>query len=133
MFHKLQLVYAFDNVAQQNSISRLPPRYGSMYNPNVKYSIPPPSGMVDQYKGHTDHDDFPVHEMTSRNEYDGALEDFTNASNEARIFPPICAKLFAQSALVCDPIKVQWWSLHQLNECHPSLVKVPTMVVSLLD
>lgn len=102
--------------------------YGSIYNPNVKYSIPTEDM---PHTGHTDHDDFPVHEMTSRNEYDGAMEDFTNVNDaEARIFPPISAKLFADVALVSDPIKAQWWNLHQLNECHPSLVGVPTMVVS---
>jgi len=104
--------------------------YGSIYNPNVKYSIPSPPDPDDPYKGHTDHDDFPLHEMASRNEYDGAMEDFTNVGNEARIFPPVSAKLFADAALVSDPIKVQWWNLHQLNECHPSLVKVPTMVIA---
>ena len=111
--------------------------YGSMYNPNIKYSIPPPQA-CSSYSGHTDHDDFPLHEITSRNEYDFALEDFTGAyedftnpgNNEARIHPPNSAKQFAQAALVCDPFKVQWCNLHQLNECHPSLVTVPTMVVS---
>ncbi|KAL7536754.1 hypothetical protein ACHAXR_012473 [Thalassiosira sp. AJA248-18] len=103
--------------------------YGSMYNSNMKYPISNPSGKSEPYnKGHTDHDDFPLHEMTSRNEYDGAMEDFTIGSDEARIFAP--AKLFAQVALVCDPLKMQWWNLHELNECHPSLVKVPTMVIA---
>ena len=69
--------------------------------------------------------------MIAQNEFDGAMEDFT--SYEARIFPPISAKLFAETALVSDPIKVQWWNLHQLNECRPSLVKVPTMVVSFVN
>eukprot|EP00579_Thalassiosira_antarctica_P006727 CAMPEP_0201884460 /NCGR_PEP_ID=MMETSP0902-20130614/17256_1 /ASSEMBLY_ACC=CAM_ASM_000551 /TAXON_ID=420261 /ORGANISM="Thalassiosira antarctica, Strain CCMP982" /LENGTH=445 /DNA_ID=CAMNT_0048413435 /DNA_START=103 /DNA_END=1440 /DNA_ORIENTATION=+ len=101
--------------------------YGSIYNPNVKYATPPPD---DPHKGHTDHDDFPLHEMAARNEYDGAMEDFTSVSNEARLFPPVSAKLFAEAALVSDPIKVQWWNLHQLNECHPALVKVPTMVIA---
>ena len=115
-------------------------RYGSTYNPNVRYSIPPPPlphrAVID------DEDDFPLHLMAARNEYDGAMEDFTNASprgrddhennndnNEARIFPPAPAMLFAEAALVSDPIKARWHNLHQLNECHPSLVKVPTMVV----
>lgn len=93
----------------------------------MKYSIPLPGN---PHTGYTDHEDFPVHEMAARNEYDGAMEDFTSMSNEARIFPPVSAKLFAEAALVSDPIKVQWWNLHQLNECHPSLVNVPTMVVS---
>lgn len=101
--------------------------YGSLYNPNMKYAIPPAG---DPHAGYTDHEDFPLHAMAARNEYDGAMEDFTNVSNEARIFPPISARLFAEAALVCDPIKVQWGNLHQLNECHPSLVKVPTMVIA---
>ena len=103
-------------------------RYGSIFNPNVKYAIPPTSN---PHSGHTDHEDFPLHAMIAQNEFDGAMEDFT--SYEARIFPPISAKLFAETALVSDPIKVQWWNLHQLNECRPSLVKVPTMVVSLVN
>ncbi len=100
--------------------------------------------------GHTDHDDFPLHEMAKRNEYDGAMEDFTSIGSttasrnnnnnnnnnndngdEARIFPPVSARLFAEAALLCDPVKVQWKNLHQLNECQPSLVKVSTLVVSL--
>ena len=109
-------------------------RYGSIYNPNIKYfRSPPPTPSDDPHKGHTDHDDFPLFEeglAAKRNEYDGAMEDFTNLCNEARIFPPVPAQWFAEAALISDPIKVQWWNLHQLNECHPSLVKIPTMVVS---
>lgn len=125
-------------------------RYGSIYNPNVASIIPPSldtletptnrSGGGGGAGGHTDHDDFPLYEMAARNEYDGAMEDFTNVGssslnnsngdNEARIFPPMSARLFAKAALVCDPIKVQWKNLHQLNECQPQLVKVPTLVVS---
>ena len=97
-------------------------RYGSIYNPNIKYSIPPPPFPDDSYKNLTDHDDFPVHEMVSQNEYGNATEDFTQCQG--------VSNWFAEAALICDPIKVQWWNLHQLNECHPSLVKVPTMVVS---
>jgi len=108
--------------------------YGSIYNPNIKYSIPPPrnSDVHDTNCGHTDHDDFPLHAMAARNCFDGAMEDFTRRScNEARaIFPPASARLFARSALTSDPIKAKWWNLHQLNECHPSLVKVPTMVIA---
>ena len=101
--------------------------YGSIYNPAVKYSIPPPGN---PHSGQTDHEDFPLHELASQNELDGAMEDFTSVSNEARIFPPKSAKLFAETALVSDPIKVQWWNLHQLNECRPSSVKVPTLVIA---
>ena len=109
-----------------------PRRYGSIYNPNVKYAIPSPLGATpDRHQGHTDHDDFPVHEMAARNEYDEAMEDFTNTSgdDEAPSFPPVAAKLFADAALVSDPIKVRWWNLHQLNECDPTRVQVPTLVV----
>jgi len=113
-----------------NSLSKLI-LYGSIYNPSVKYAIPPISESP-QHSGYTDHEDFPLHELASQNEFDGAMEDFTNVSNEARIFPPISAKLFAEAALVCDPTKAAWWNLHQLNECKPSLVNVPTMVVSFL-
>jgi len=99
--------------------------YASIYNPNIKYPIPPPTETLT--KGHTDHDDFPLFSQNLAaipNEFDGAMEDFTN------IGPPIPARQFAEAALLTDPIKVQWWNLHQLNECHPSLVKVPTMVIA---
>lgn len=61
--------------------------------------------------------------MASQNEFGNATEDFTHNH--------VVSNWFAEAALICDPIKVQWWNLHQLNECHPSLVKVPTMVVSI--
>lgn len=119
-------------------------RYGSIYNPHVTNVTPHDMDALHTPRGYTDHDDFPLHEMAARNEYDGAMEDFTsigstttssgnnksNGGDEARIFPPVSARLFAKAALVCDPIKVQWKGLHQLNECQPSLVKVPTLVVS---
>ncbi|KAL7471015.1 hypothetical protein ACHAXS_013530 [Conticribra weissflogii] len=103
--------------------------YASIYNPNIKYPIPPPIQPLTETptKGHTDHDDFPLFSQNLAaipNEFDGAMEDFTN------IGPPIPARQFAEAALLTDPIKVQWWNLHQFNECHPSLVKVPTMVIA---
>lgn len=109
--------------------------YGSVYNPNVKYSIPPHR---DPHTGYTDHEDFPLRDMATRNEYDGALEDFTNfgmtlptsAMRHPLGGPQENARLFAEAALASNPIKAQWWNLHQLNECHPSLVKVPTMVIA---
>jgi pimeloyl-ACP methyl ester carboxylesterase len=130
--------------------------YSSIYNPNIKYSIPPPyADPMKQHNqrqsspmsGHTDHDDFPLHEMTAPNEYDLAMADFTNyfdtfkpnnnnnTSSSSTVHrqyqPPKSAKLFANAALISDPIKVQWWNLHQLNECHPSKITTltPTMVV----
>mmetsp|Transcript_5212 Transcript_5212/g.8596 ORF Transcript_5212/g.8596 Transcript_5212/m.8596 type:complete len:484 (+) Transcript_5212:179-1630(+) len=125
--------------------------YSSIYNPNIKYSIPPPfeTPMMQQQRlsqppGRTDHDDFPLHEMAAPNEYDLAMADFTNyfdtfkpntsSSSSAAVHrnyqPPKSAELFANAALISDPIKVQWWNLHQLNECHPSqITSTPTMVV----
>ena len=122
--------------ARKNNITR----YGSTYNPNARYPIPPPTGQQRATTATTaidDEDDFPLHLLVAaRNEYDGAMEDFTNIDNrrddEARIYPPASARHFADAALVSDPIKVKWHNLHQLNECHPSLVKVPTMVVSVV-
>jgi len=122
--------------------------YSSIYNPNIKYSIPPPfeTPMMQQQRqsqppGHTDHDDFPLHEMAAPNEYDLAMADFTNyfdtfkpssTVQHRQYQPPKSAKLFANTALISDPIKVQWWNLHQLNECHPSQIttSTPTMVVA---
>ncbi|KAL7456673.1 hypothetical protein ACHAWC_008147 [Mediolabrus comicus] len=139
--------------------------YSSIYNPNIKYSIPPPYEDSIEKKqrqsssnssqsssarllGHTDHDDFPLHEMTAPNEYDYAMADFTNyfdtfkpastsssssgttTTGQQQYQPPKSAKLFANAALISDPIKAQWWNLHQLNECHPSEVtSTPTMVI----
>ena len=144
--------------------------YSSIYNPNIKYSIPPPyedsiekkqrqssssnsssnssqSSSSATLLGHTDHDDFPLHEMTAPNEYDLAMADFTNYfdtfkpastssstgttnTTQQQYQPPKSAKLFANAALISDPIKAQWWNLHQLNECHPSQVtSTPTMVI----
>ena len=136
--------------------------YSSIYNPNIKYSIPPPyedsiekkqrqssshsssSSSSARLLGHTDHDDFPLHEMTAPNEYDLAMADFTNyfdtfkpnnnnkhsTGQQQQYQPPKSAKLFANAALISDPIKAQWWNLHQLNECHPSqLTSTPTMVI----
>ena len=140
--------------------------YSSIYNPNIKYCIPPPYEDSIEKKhrqssssnssqsssatllGHTDHDDFPLHEMTAPNEYDYAMADFTNyfdtfkpastssssagttTTGQQQYQPPKSAKLFANAALISDPIKAQWWNLHQLNECHPSQISsTPTMVI----
>jgi len=105
--------------------------YGSTYNPNFKYSLPTPQS--NQHAGYTDHEDFPLSEMATRNQYDHAMEDFTNfgmVSGGTSVGPPLTAKLFAEAALATNPMKVQWCNLHQLNECHPSLVKVPAMVIT---
>jgi len=123
--------------------------YGSTYNPNMRYPIPSPCETTNKIHNRSNnknktssssssshntkqkegllyaelHYDFPLHEMAARNEYGGAMEDFTNTGTAI-------SKLFAEAAMISDPIKVQWWNLHQLNECHPSLVKVPTMVIA---
>lgn len=65
-------------------------------------------------------------EEVIKNTYDMAIEDFTIEGS----IGTEQAATFAESALVADPIKAQWTSLHQFNLCDPARVHVPTLVVS---
>jgi len=94
--------------------------YGSLYDPLVRHPRAP------LYKTDVANDD----ETTRRkNLLDEALEDFTI---EATI-PPEPARLFAEAALLADPVKAVWKHLYQFNNCDAARVHVPTLVVSSRD
>ena len=90
--------------------------YGSIFDPLVRYP------RVPMYVENPDR----RNETDVMNEYDGAIEDFTVEGS----IPPEPARLFAEAALMSDPIKAQWNHLHQFNNCDPARVHVPTLVVA---
>ena len=90
--------------------------YGSIYDPLVRYP------RVPLYVENPDR----RNETDVINEYDSAIEDFTVEGS----IPPEPARLFAEAALMSDPIKAQWNHLYQFNNCDPARVHVPTLVVA---
>mmetsp|Transcript_6121 Transcript_6121/g.13465 ORF Transcript_6121/g.13465 Transcript_6121/m.13465 type:complete len:437 (-) Transcript_6121:726-2036(-) len=90
--------------------------YGSIYDPLVRYPRSP------LYVENPDR----RNETQVKNEYDGAIEDFTVEGS----IPPEPARLFAEAALLSDPIKAHWNHLYQFNNCDPARVHVPTLVVA---
>jgi pimeloyl-ACP methyl ester carboxylesterase len=93
--------------------------YGSIYDPLVRYPRAP------LYAQTSDLDRNSSNEGV-KNTYDAAIEDFTIEGS----IPKDPAKQFARAALLCDPIKVRWSSLHELNNVDPARVHVPTLVVA---
>ena len=95
-----------------NLISKLV-LYGSIYDPMIRYPRVP-------LFTNDDSDQDIIY-----NNYDGAIEDFTveGSINSEQ------AKLFAEAALLADPIKARWTHLYQFNNCDPARVHVPTLVV----
>jgi pimeloyl-ACP methyl ester carboxylesterase len=90
--------------------------YGSIYDPLVRYPREP------LYIRNREN-------MTEiANSFDAAVEDFTIEGT----IPPKAATIFAETALLSDPIKAKWKSLYQFNTCDPARVHVPTLVVRLL-
>jgi len=87
--------------------------YGSIYDPLVSYPRTP------LYVTPT--------MKTSRveNTIDSAIEDFTVEGS----IPPEPAKEFARAALISDPFKAVWESLHEFNNLDPARVNVPTLVL----
>jgi hypothetical protein len=55
-----------------------------------------------------------------------AIEDFTIEGS----IPPEPARIFAEAALLADPVKAVWKHLYQFNNLDPARVHVPTLVVS---
>lgn len=112
--------------------------YGSIYNPNVVYSRSPGvQTLPNDNDNFTGHEDFPLIgtlASSHHNRHDCAMEDFiprqSRCGPSGTSISPVPARRFAEAALVSDPIKMQWMNLCQLNECHPSLVKVPTLVIA---
>ena len=87
--------------------------YGSIYDPMVRY---PREAL---YK---------VNEPNQEkrpNTYNDAIEDFTIENT----IPQEPARMFAEAALVTDPIKAVWKHLYQFNNCDPARVNVPTLVI----
>lgn len=90
--------------------------YGSLYDPLVRHPRAP------LYKT----DLSPTDETTRRkNLLDEAMEDFTieGTINEEP------ARLFAEAALLADPVKAVWKHLYQFNNCDAARIHVPTLVV----
>ena len=91
--------------------------YGSIYDPMIRYPREP------LYTKSATSTTGPPADV--ENDYDGAIEDFTIEGT----IPPEPARLFAEAALLSDPIKAQWRHLHQFNNCDPARIHVPTLVV----
>ena len=88
--------------------------YGSLYDSTIRYPRDP---LYATQKGQ-------VPEI--QNSFDDAIEDFTVEGS----IPPEPARMFAEAALLTDPIKAQWRHLYQFNNCDPARVHVPTSVVA---
>jgi pimeloyl-ACP methyl ester carboxylesterase len=90
--------------------------YGSIYDPLVRYPREP------LYVTN------PTPNQTTiiHNHLDAAIEDFTVEGT----IPPEPARLFAEAALLSDPIKVVWKNLYQFNNCDPARVHVPCLVIA---
>jgi pimeloyl-ACP methyl ester carboxylesterase len=87
--------------------------YGSIYDPMIRYPREP---LYIRKENVTD----------IENTFDSAIEDFTIEGT----IPPEAARIFAEAALLSDPIKAVWKQLHQFNNCDPARIHVPTLVVS---
>lgn len=90
--------------------------YGSLYDPLVRHPRAP------LYKTDVSVDDS---HTRRKNLFDEAMEDFTIEGT----MPPEPARLFAEAALLADPIKAVWNHLYQFNNCDAARVHVPTLVV----
>lgn len=90
--------------------------YGSIYDPQVRYPREPLYQQFDSQGGRT-----PI-----QNTFNDAIEDFTVEGT----IPHKAARMFAEAALISDPIKAVWTHLYQFNNCDPGRVHVPTLVVA---
>jgi pimeloyl-ACP methyl ester carboxylesterase len=88
--------------------------YGSIYDPLVRYPREPLYRINEPNASRTP------------NTFNDAIEDFTVQGT----IPPEPARLFAEAALVSDPVKAVWKHLYQFNNCDPARVHVPTLVVA---
>lgn len=87
--------------------------YGSIYDPQVRYPREP------LYRIRN------VNQTIIENHFDDAIEDFTLEGT----IPPEPAKMFAEAALISDPVKAVWKHLYQFNNCDPARLQVPTLVI----
>jgi pimeloyl-ACP methyl ester carboxylesterase len=93
--------------------------YGSIYDPQFRYPREP----LYQQKS----DSSSRGERTPiQNTFNDAIEDFTVEGT----IPPKPARMFAEAALISDPIKAVWKQLCQFNNCDPGRIHVPTLVVA---
>ncbi|CAB9507368.1 expressed unknown protein [Seminavis robusta] len=88
--------------------------YGSIYDPLVRYPREP------LYQVNLPN----TSQIT--NTFNDAIEDFTVQGS----IPPAPAALFAQAALVSDPVKAVWKHSYQFNNCDPARVHTPCLVVA---
>lgn len=88
--------------------------YGSIYDPLIRYPREP------LYLSN------PPNRTFIQNSFDAAIEDFTVEGT----IPPEPARLFAEAALLSDPVKAMWKNLYQFNNCDPARVHVPCLVVA---
>lgn len=92
--------------------------YGSIYDPLIRYPREPLYRSTDPSSQNTP--------RNTPNDFDDAISDFTIEGT----IPPEPARLFAEAALVSDPIKAHWHNLYQFNTCDPARVHVPCLVVA---
>lgn len=103
--------------------------YGSIYDPLIRYPRAPlyvtQNNEYCNIEGNGGNNT-DINENLVCNDYDSAIEDFTVEGSIA----PEQARLFAEAALVADPIKARWTHVHQFNNCDPARIHVPTLVVA---
>jgi alpha-beta hydrolase superfamily lysophospholipase len=88
--------------------------YGSISDPTVRYPRDPLYTLGKPNR------------TVIQNQYDDAIEDFTVEGTIA----PEPARLFAEAALLSDPIKAVWKHTYQFNNCDPARIHIPTLVVA---
>ncbi|KAL3770129.1 hypothetical protein ACHAW5_009670 [Stephanodiscus triporus] len=93
--------------------------YGTIYDPDVVYPRRP---LFDVSASSTSTYSAPEVANTA----EASLEDFTIPGTITRE----AALAFSSLAMTCDPIKAAWDDLHEFNECDPSRVAVPTLIIS---
>jgi pimeloyl-ACP methyl ester carboxylesterase len=100
--------------------------YGSIYDPHVHYPREP---LYRSTISNSDGSSTNVTKNTTNtimNQFDDAISDFTLEGT----IPPEPARLFAEAALLSDPVKAVWKNLYQFNNCDPARVHVPCLVIA---
>lgn len=101
--------------------------YASIYDPLFRYPRDPlyRSTNGNKYSSDNQNQNNQNNNVTY-NEYDSAIEDFTVEGT----IPPEPAQLFAEAALICDPIKAKWKHTYQFNTLDPARVQLPCLVIA---
>jgi pimeloyl-ACP methyl ester carboxylesterase len=94
--------------------------YGSIYDPQFRYPREP------LYQQKLENSQGGKERAPIQNIFNDAIEDFTVEGT----IPPKPARMFAEAALICDPIKAVWTQQYQFNNCDPGRIHVPTLVVA---